>query len=253
MIIKKIMAGVLAAASVLAVSATASAVEAPDKTKAITKPGETEYEAGVSAMTAELDVELPAQMKAFINPYGAEVAISEKVGTTEAVKTTYGVLSWAYEVVNNTEDYGIMIDIKDGIATVPADVTLTTPAATLDDKKIGIALVSAKDAATLFPSTFAPATASAKAAATAGGKFVFTNAKTSQPKFAYAPAKTKDDGAGKVYIGFQGIAGKKYAAADATKGIAAGDPVDWSDAEITCTYVLKINPAAKTAATADFS
>lgn len=252
MTMKKILAGIMAAATMMTVSAVAfaSAPAAPDKTKELTKPGENEYEVGVSAMQAELSVELPGNMKAFINPYGAEVNVD---AATTPTKAKYGVLSWAYEIVNNTEDFGIMIDVKNGKAEVSDGITLTTPAASLDDKKIGIGMASAADAATLFPATFAAITANAKATASAGGKFVFTTTATNQAKFAYAPAKTTS-GAGKVYIGFQGIVGTKYATADASKGIAAGDPVEWtSDDSVTCTFVLKINPSAKTAAAADFT
>lgn len=235
MTIKKILAGVLAAASVLSVSVTASAVEAPDKTKAITKPGETEYETGVSMMGAELDVELPAGMKAFINAYGAEVAVDEAETPT---KISNGVLSWAYEVVNNTEDFGVMIDVKTGYKATPSTgVTVVAPSSSIAaGKNVAIVLQSGSTVAmaTTYDNT---KTASASATANAAGYAVFssTAATSAVEKFAYAPAKTEADGAGKAYIAFTGAVGKAEWTADDT---------------VTCTYTLKLNPAKKTAATA---
>lgn len=234
MTIKKILAGVLAAASVLSVSVTASAVEAPDKTKAITKPGDTEYEAGVSLLTAELDVELPAGMKAFINAYGAEVAVDEAETPT---KISNGVLSWAYEVVNNTEDFGVMIDVKTGFKATPSTgVTVAAPAASMTaGKNVAVVLQSGSTVAmaTTYDGT---KTTSAPATATTAGYAVFasTAASTAVEKFAYAPAKT-DAGAGKAYIAFTGAVGKAEWTADDT---------------VTCTYTLKLNPAKKTATAA---
>jgi len=248
MTMKKILAGVLAAATMLSISATAfAAPEAPDKTKAVTKAGETEYEAGVTMMTAELDVELPASMKAFINPYGAEVAVTDEATLSKA---STGVLSWYYEVVNNTKDFGIMIDIKDGKATPSNGITLTsTPkkdGGAANTKEACVVLLSAKDIATLKAVALADGTAvtnTAEVAAQAGGKFVFTATATDLPSFAYAPGATTDPG--KVYIAFNGAVTLKNTVSGTTT------PVEWTeDDSITTTYTLKINPAKTTAATA---
>lgn len=248
MTMKKILAGVLAAASALTISMTAfAAPEAPDKTKPITKAGETEYEAGVSMMTAELDVELPAQMKAFINPYGAEVAVTDEATPTKA---STGVLSWYYEVVNNTKDFGIIIDIKDGMATATTGITITdTPKAdggAANTKAACVALLSAKDIATLKAVALADGTQitnTAETTAQAGGKFVFSGTKTTLAKFAYAPKADTDPG--KVYIAFNGAITLKNTVSGATT------PVEWTeDDSVTCTYILKINPAKGTAAAA---
>lgn len=235
MTIKKILAGVLAAASVMAMSTSAFAVEAPDKTKALSKPGETEYEAGVAMLTAELDVELPAGMKAFINAYGASVAVDEAETPT---KISNGVLSWAYEVVNNTEDFGIMIDVKKGYKATPSkDVTVTAPSSSMAaGKNVAVVLQSGSTVAmaTTYDSSKAASTA---ATATTAGYAVFasTEAAAALEKFAYAPAKTEAAGAGKAYIAFTGAVGK----------------AEWTeDDTVTCTYTLKINPAKTTAAAA---
>lgn len=224
MTIKKILAGVLAAASVMTMSVTASAVEAPDKTKAVTKPGTAEYEAGIGFLTAELDVELPAQMKAFLNPYGASVAVTEDA---TPVKLSSNIVSWAYEVVNNTEDFAIAIDVVDAVATTSKDVTLASTIADADTTKKAVVVLKAADDANNL------AYDSSADTANGAGCVVFTGTKTTQKKFASVPAKTAT-GAGKTYIGITG------ALTDIDKLTT-----DWTDEDtITCTYTLKINPAA---------
>lgn len=241
MTMKKIMAGVLAVASVLSVSATAfAAPEAPAQTKEITAPGVAEYEAGVGMMGAELSVELPAQMKAFLNPYGAEVAVDAE---TTPTKSKEGIVSWAYEVVNNTADFGIMIDVKDAKVTPAASVAIAAPgtAETKTDKKTAALVLQAGNTAADATTYDDTKTATAQATATAQGIFVFDTTAASKSKIAYAPAKT-DAGAGKVYLGLTGAINK----VDAT-----GEDFEWTeDDAITAAYTLKINPSAKTQADA---
>lgn len=236
MTFKKILASVLAAASVLSVSATAFAadagVTAPDKTKTITKSGETEYEAEAGVLGVVLDVVLPAQMKAFINPYGAEVAIDAQATAT---KSTDGIVSWAYEVVNNTADYGIIIDVKGAKATPSKDVSLLSAAPGTTGAKS--ALIELKAGANQAGVKYAAGdTASTAATTSAQGKLIFTATEQDLAKFAYAaPATT-------IYIGITGAL---------EKGSATTPAAEWTeDDTITCAYTLKINPAAKTQAEA---
>lgn len=259
MIMKKIMAGVLAAASVLAVSATASAVEAPDKTKAISKPGETEYEAGVTLMGAELDVELPASMKAFLNPYGATVSVNEDTDASKIMNTKNSIVSWGYEIVNNTENFGIFVDVKDLKGKMTSkDGSLKDAAPTAGSKEAWIAMVGGKDAVTAIGASAAntaPAALSAaisKAATTDNtGKQTCLPVKAdgsadSASKFVYCQAKDKD-GANtmtKGVIAFVGILAKG----------TSTSAVEWTeDDEITLTYTLKISPAPAVAVASDFS
>lgn len=223
MTMKKIMAGVLAVASVMAMSATAFAVEAPDKTKAISKPGTAEYEAGIGFLTAELDVELPGNMKAFLNPYGASVAVTEE---TTPTKLNSNIVSWAYEVVNNTEDFAIAIDVVDAVATPSTGVSIAASVAPTDTtKKAVVVLKSDADPSKLAYDSAADTTNKA-------GCVVFTTTKATQKKFASVPAKDATNGAGKTYIGITGA-------------LTSVDNVDWTeDDSITCTYTLKINPSA---------
>lgn len=236
MTMKKILAGVLSAATVLSLSATAfAAPAAPDTTKAVTKPGETEYEAGVGMMSAELDVELPSAMKAFINPYGAVVAVEEGAS---AATSNAGVVSWAYEVVNNTTDFGIMIDVKAGKVTPAATVAIAAPgtAETATAKTAALVLQAGATAAEATKYDKAK-TASAQAAANGTqGIFVFSTTADNKSKIAYAPAKTTAPG--KVYLGLTGAISKVD---------GAGEDLEWTeDDTITATYTLKINPSAKT-------
>lgn len=257
MTMKKILAGVLAAASAMAISTSAFAVEAPDKTKAVTKPGETEYEAGVTLMGAELDVELPAQMKAFLNPYGATVSVNEDKDVTKIMKTKNGIVSWGYEIVNNTQDFGIYVDVKDLKGKMTSkDGSLKDAAPTAGSKEAWIAMVGGKDAATATgAAATAPAAISAviaKAATTDNtGKQTCLPVKAdgsadSASKFVYCQAKDKD-GANtmtKGVIAFTGILAKS----------TSTSTVEWTeDDEITLTYTLKISPAPAVAVAADFT
>ncbi len=251
MTMKKILAGVLASASVMAMSAPAFAVEAPEATKAVTKPGETEYEAGVGLLTAELDVELPAQMKAFLNPYGATVAV-DALDTPTNIKN--GVVSWGYEIVNNTKDFGIFVDVKNlkgSIAGGDAELTETAPAA--GEKKVWIAMVGGKDAATAIKSAAtAPAAITAvvaKGATDKDGKQSCLPVKAdgseqSQSKFVYCQGVDGTNTMTKGVIGFIGILGKS----DATH------EVEWTEEDaLTLTYTLKVSPAPVKAEAADFA
>lgn len=246
MTMKKILAGVLAAATMLSISATAFALEAPDKTKPITKPGEAEYEAGIGLMTAELDVELPGSMKAFLNPYGAEVAVTDVIETskTEPAKNADGVLSWAYEVVNNTTDFGIAIDVKKGaVATPSTGVTVAAPSTTAPTAKSVMLQLMAATAPSGVKFDGSKGTSTA-CTSSAQGVYVFSSTASTDSfaNVAYAPAKTDAAGAGKVYLGLVGNLGKKDASSKA---------IEWTEDDlVTATFTLKINPTAKTQATA---
>lgn len=235
MTMKKIMAGVLAVASVLSVSATAfAAPEAPAQTKEITKPAETEYEAGVGMMGAELSVELPASMTAFLNPYSAEVDVDAE---TTPTKSKEGIVSWAYEVVNNTADFGIMIDVKHAKATPAATVAIDAPGtAEAANVKTAALVLQAGDTAADATTYDKTITATAQATATKQGTFVFGTTEASRSKIAYAAPK------GKVYLGLTGAISKVN---------ATGEDLEWTDEDtIAAAYTLKINPSAKTQADA---
>ncbi len=242
MTMKKILAGVIASASVMAMSAPAFAVSAPTApaTK-VTAPGETEYDAEIGMLTATLDVELPASMQAFLNPYGAEVEIDAET-TPSTMKT--GVVSWAYEIKNNTTDYGIYIDAKNVKGTASTGVKFiaggtTAPADGV--KEVQMSLAFAKDVSTFKAFDGTKATAGTKKDLSGGFVNIDTKA-VSQSKFGYAPAATNASTPGKATVGFVGKISKEGSKS------ADGKTTEWTeDDTLTISYVLKISPAPKAA------
>lgn len=99
---KKILAGVLAVASMLSVSVAASATS----TKAISKTGDVTYDVAVAPEKVVLNLVMPAKMAAALNPYGAEI----KLSTAEGEVSTAGIASTAYKVENKSKDYGVYLD-----------------------------------------------------------------------------------------------------------------------------------------------
>lgn len=108
---KKILAGVLAAASLTAMTVSASATTTD---KIVTKAGEVTYDVAVTAPKVVLDLVMPSKIAASLNPYGAEIKLD---ATTTSTK---GIASIAYEVTNKSEDYGVYLD-----ATAITTVTTT--------------------------------------------------------------------------------------------------------------------------------
>lgn len=258
-IMKKMLAGVLAAASVLSVSATAFALEGGD-TAAITKPTEKEYSVGTGVLNVELDLEIPAKFQAFLNPYGAQVEIKEKIGTTDALKSGAGVVSYAYEFVNNTTDFGVSVDAT-AITTGSLKTSATAVNATAATaKEANMALVAADTAAKIagygaassptgIPVANAKMTGSANgvlvlnSAATAGSAYTGSVAgETKQSAWGHIPALTTSGSTktpGKLYAGFVG------ALANSTTA-----PLEYTDDDaVEIALVLKFNPGATTTPT----
>ncbi len=245
--IKKIVAGFLAFAAVMSISVPAFAVAAPDKTKYITRPSEKEYEAYVEQLRVELDVEFPAQMRAYLNPYGAEVAVSDDKYVTTKMKS--GVLSWAYEILNYTRDYGIFIDACDvrGTASKGIEFTDSVPASQ-GEKQVYMALVFAKDADTFSRLTGA----SAKTGTDENQKTAYipiSETPSSQQKFGYI--KGAVTGCSRGVIGFVGNTSKQGSTDNPS---APTKTTEWTDDDsITVDCILKIGPAPVSAAAGDFA
>lgn len=265
---KKILAGVLAAASMLTVSATAFAAS-NDKT--VTKPGEVEYDVAVTAPTVVLNLVMPTKMSAALNPYGAEITVvpatKDAEGNAVAAKTNkIGIVSTAYKVENKSEDYGVYLD-----ATAITTITTTdkpnadkTPAwgvvpeaitAKSGVKNANLALM-ANDSADALAGLTKPAAASSEAKSSAQGALVMDSTvkadstkgvvagQTTQKKFAFVKAqtpKTDTEAAkpGEVYLGFVGVLGSS----------STDKEVEWNeDDAITVTLVLKVTAGPKTLA-----
>lgn len=125
---KKILASILAAASVLTMSAVASASEltANDPTKNVTKGDEFSYDVNATSPKVVFDVLMPAKLTAWLNPYNANLKIVLKKDKDDAydsaaplvtaisadVTSSASVGSVAYRVINRSTEYAVSIDAK---------------------------------------------------------------------------------------------------------------------------------------------
>lgn len=234
---KKLMAGILAIASVLSasVSAQASAV------KSMTKPGELQYEVSVTNPKIVLNIVLPSQMKAAINPYGNEFQIND----LNTIHTTNGIVSVAYPVHNLDTDYGVFFDAI-AVTTTSGDWSVTTSSLTPGVKGANMAVTaSASEEGITQYSNVKKAATSATAqgnlpldstvpADTAKG---IQKGQTSQQKLAYVPASVDGTTPSKIYIGFAGKLADD----------SADTVINWTENDnINVNLVLKITPAPKT-------
>lgn len=258
MAMKKILASVLAAASVLSMSAVASATSATSATgdvdKAVSAAGATSYKVNVGQIKVTLDVVVPTAMEAFINPYGAEFKMD---GKTTPTTSKSGVVSKDYVIINKTTDFGLTIDIVGGMAEGTGDAAVatkipttgkdiyvvmnsmpgkTTSATTLADTDKTVAAITA-------PLTTAAEDTANDTKATGKGVFVFTEDEKNLKSFAYAPAAPATAGTA---TGL-GIAEIYFTGA---LGTPSDDDGDWTDKDgLKLTYALKINPGPKANAT----
>lgn len=244
---KKILAGILATASLMAMTVSASA--ATEKT--VTKAGELTYDVAVTAPKVVLNLIMPAKMTASLNPYGAEIKLSAD-GSKKSVK---GIASVAYPVVNKSEDYGVYLD-----ATAITKITTTdkpnadkTPAWSVKGTAVTPgtkgacmslnAVTNVADNPTAQVS--APATSSAQGALLLDSTVAADKAngivagQTKQAKFAFIPARTTGASAadGKVYLIFAG---------DLAKSNNSGEVVWNDDDAINVNLVLKVTAGPKT-------
>lgn len=127
---KKILSAILAGACTL--SMTSIAAFAADET--ITAAGEKKYDVEAGYTAPVIDVTLPTELKAVINPY--QIAIEVETGVNTG---TDGIASPEYKIVNNDSTFGIKVGAK-----LSAKGTGITVAATPD--KIPTKLDSEKTA-----------------------------------------------------------------------------------------------------------
>ncbi len=243
---KKIIAGLLASASLLAMSVSASAAAT---TKNVTKAGELTYDVAVAAPKVVLNLTMPAKMSAQLNPYKAEVKLEDK--EEDAVTTTAGIASVGYEIVNASTDYGVYIDASAITTVTTTDKTkwtVTGAKPTAGTKSAQMALVGA-NALDALKAAMETDGAFTSAAATADAQGVLAmdstvaadkengiaKGQTTKKKVFYIPAKTTTDG--KIFIGFGG-----QLAASAT-----ASEVEWKeDDAINVSLVLKVVAGPKT-------
>ncbi len=255
---KKILAGLLASASLLAMSVSASAATStPDKT--VTKAGELTYEVAVTAPKVVLNLVMPAKMTAALNPYGADLKLDAKETPTT---TNAGIASVAYQITNKSKDYGVYIDAT-AITTITtsdkanADKTpawkVTGAKPTAGTKGAQLGLVGAADVAGI--KTLADAgdaiTSKAQADATTYGALAMDSSvaadkakgivagQTKQSKVFYVKANdgTND---GTMFMALIGNLAKS------TTGANASEVVWNEDDAINVNLVLKVTAGPKT-------
>ncbi len=146
---KKILAGILASTSLLAMTVSASAAAA-DKT--VTKAGEVSYDVAVTAPKIVLDLVMPAKMAAALNPYGADLKLDlggDEEDPADDITTTAGIASVAYTITNNSLDYGVYFDATAVTTVTTSDEkpwSVTNTAVADGTKSAQMALVVAEDA-----------------------------------------------------------------------------------------------------------
>lgn len=249
---KKILASVLAAASILTMTVSASATTTD---KNILKPGEVTYDVAVTAPKVVLNLVMPAKMTAALNPYKADIKYDPDSASTTSKNTIQGI---AYKVTNKSEDYGVYID-----ATAITTITTTdkkkadgsnawdviTTAVADGTKNANMALIAGSTVAKIAPSSVP--TASAAMTSSADGVLLLDSTvkadkttgvaagQTSLKKWAYAKASTGAGSEGIIYIGLTG----KLALDDTTNK----KEVVWNeDDAINVNLVLKVTAGPKT-------
>lgn len=234
---KKLIAGLLATASVLSVSTAAQAAD-----KIINRPNEVEYDIEIPNPKVVMNVAMPSQMKAAINPYGAEFDVDE-LGT---VSSNNGVVSVAYPIENLDTELGIYVDATAITSTGSTKWSVTTTALTPGVKGANMAVTaSATEAGITQYSNVKKAATSASSQGNlpldstvpADKAKGIAKGQTSQSKLAYAPASADGVTPSKVFIGFVGQ----------LSGDSADTIVNWTDSDqISVSLVLKLTPAPKT-------
>ncbi len=251
---KKILAGILASTTLLAMTVSASAAAAPtDKT--VTKPGEVTYDVAVAAPKVVLNLVMPAKMTAALNPYGAEIILDAGTDATDPsddAKTTTGIASVAYGITNKSDKYGVWVDATAVTTVTTTDKTKwTVKELVTGTKSAALSLVAANTAADLATVAADLTTANYDKASDDSGtvkqgalKLDSTVAankdtgiaagQTNQKKFMFVPANdgTND---GQAYMAFLG---------DLQDDV---DTIEWTEEDsINVNLVLKISAGAKT-------
>ncbi len=245
---KKILAGILAAATMMTVALSASAATTTDKT--VTKAGDVTYDVSVTAPKITLDLVLPAKMLAALNPYGAELKYDL---TDDTKKAKTGVVGTAHKISNKSVDYGIYIDASATTTVTTSDktkwVVKSDAADTAGTKGAAMALVAAATAANVNPATF-PTTEKGAAATVdsvmhldstkAADKDAGTVAgQVTKKKFVYIKGATDASTPSDAYIGLTGKLAESKADGSAD--------VEWKeDDAINVNLVLKITAGPKT-------
>ena len=233
---KKLMAGILAIAAVLSVTAPAQAE------KTIKKPAEVEYDVSAELPDIVLKIALPSQMKAAINPYGNSFTLDE----LHTIQTQNGIVSVAYPVQNYDTEYGVFFDATAYTTTSSPKWNVTRDTLTAGVKGANMAVTAASTEAGIaeYSSEYKQATSATEqgnlpldSTVTYDRKTGKVKGQTSQKKFAYIPASADGTTPSEIFIGFAG-----KLAPDTSDVV-----INWTDSDyINVNLVLKVTPAAKT-------
>lgn len=235
---KKFLAGALAAALVLSNSVPAFA----SGTKTVKKSGsEVEYEVPVTNPKVVLNIMLPAQIKAALNPGSADF----ELGDQTLIYTNNGIVSVAYPIYNLDTDYGVFFGVTAVTTTSSSKWAVTRKTLTPGVKNANMAFVASdtEEGVAVYSNVSKAATAADSQGCLVLDSTVAANkakgtvkGQTSQQKVAYLPAAADEETPSKIYVGFAG------ALADDSATVY----VNWtSDDTINVNLVLKITPAPK--------
>lgn len=236
---RKLIASILAAVSVLSVS---TAAQAAQKTKTVIRQGEVEYDVEATNPKVVLNLAMPSKMKAAMNPYGADMSVDN----LDTVHSRNGIVSVAYPIENLDKNYGIFVDATAVTSTSGTKWSVTTNALTPGVKGANMAVTASntENGITQYSSTAKSATS-----ATSQGNMPLDSTvpadkakgiakgETKQQKLAYVPASADGETPSKVFIGFAG-----QLADD-----SADTVINWTDSDtINVQLILKITPGPKT-------
>ncbi len=237
---KKFLAGLLAAVSVLSLSAPAYAANS----KTMTKQGELSYDVAVEMPEIVFNVALPSEMKVALNPFGNTFQLDE----LNTVRTNNGIVSVAYPMENYNKDYGFFLDATAITSTSTDRWFVVKDALTPGVKGANMAFLASQDEEGIaqYSNTNRAATS-----VSSQGNLVLDSTvqrdnekgiargQTSQTKVAYVPASADGTTPSKIYIGFTG---KLAEDSDTT-------PVNWTENDvITVNLILRLTPGPKTLA-----
>lgn len=239
---RRFFAGVLSSLTALAVLSVSVPAYAAD-VKNVTKPGEISYEVVAKSSKIVLNVVLPAQMKAALNPYGNDFQLNDQ----NTIHTQNGIVSVAYPVHNYDTDWGVYIDAVAVTATSNEKTwSVTTDALTPGERGANMALTASKTEAGI--AEYSNVKKAATGAASQGNLPLsstvpadkengISKGQTSQKKLAYIPASADGETPSIIYIGFAGKLAED----------SADTVINWTENDyINVNLVLKLTPAPKT-------
>lgn len=274
---KKILASILAAASMLTMSAVASASDltANDPTKNVTKGDEFTYDVNATSPKIVFDVLMPAKLTAWLNPYNANMKVVMKKAVDKSVDSpaplmtaidteitnSASVGSVAYRVINRSTEYAVSIDAKATTSVNTADEkvwAVTGNSVTAGTKSAAVQLIFAGDTSKLVKGASGAEPTltdqSAKMTSTAAGRLQLDSTAKENTKLGLEAGQVEQKAWGWMPKSTLNAAGTEFATlgegyiqfvgllakSDETAG--AEKPVNWTtDDSIAINVIFKLN------------